>query len=102
LATVYITEFSGLARTQLGGDFGTSPIAPKVAGQTVAIGGASVASTAFNASTTLIRVHTDAICSIEVGGVAPVATATSARLAAGQTEYYGVTPGDKLAVITNT
>lgn len=76
--------------------------APAVAEQTVAIGGASAQSAAFNAATKIIRVHTDAICSIKVGGTNPTATATTMRMAAGQVEYFGVAPGDKIAVITNT
>jgi hypothetical protein len=46
-------------------------------------------------------VHTDAICSISFGSN-PTATATKARMAAGQTEYYAVNASDKVAVITNT
>ena len=35
-------------------------------------------------------------------GADPTATADSKRMAAGQTEYFTVAPGDKVAVITNT
>lgn len=109
MATVYITEFADLA-------FSTTPSqthAPRelaqaaqqapgpVVEQTVAIGGASAQSAAFNAATTLVRIHADSVCSI-LFGLNPTATATSARLAAGQTEYFGVYPGTKVAVITNT
>lgn len=102
MATVYVTEFAGVARTQFGGSFTQVALCAELANQTVAIGGSSAQSAAFNPSTTLIRVHTDAICSVKVGGASPTATAANARMAANQTEYFGVTPGDKLAVITNT
>jgi hypothetical protein len=72
--------------------------------QQVAIGAGSVAtSNPFNNLTTLIRVHTDAVCCIAMG-VNPTAVNTKMRLAANQTEYFAVPPGSnwKLAVITNT
>lgn len=74
---------------------------PAIASQTVAIGATSAQSNVFNDATTFVRVHTDAVCSIKFGPN-PTATATSMRMAANQTEYFAVTPGDKLAVITNT
>ena len=100
MATLYITEFA-----QAGVDGMNNPIpmasVPPLAKQTVGITAGSLASNAFNADTKLVRVHADAICSIEFGA-APVAAATSARMAAGQTEYYSVRGGMKVAVITNT
>jgi len=97
-ATVYIEEYSDsipVTRYQ-------AAVAPGLAKQTVAIGGSSTQSAAFGANTRLIRVHADSICSIEIGGTNPTATTTSARFVAGQTEYFLVNAGDKLAVITNT
>lgn len=112
MATLYITEFQAIGYaggpTWAAGTNGPTQAAqqPAVANQTVAIGGASVASAAFNAATTLVRLHTDSICSIAFtlpgSTTDPVATATSARMAANQTEYFGVVPGTKVAVITNT
>ena len=78
-----------------------APQEPSITDQTVAIGGASVQSAAFNAKTKFVRLHTDAICSV-VFGANPTAVATVKRMAAGQTEFFGVRPGDKVAVITNT
>lgn len=73
---------------------------PTLADQTVAIG-AEAKSSAFNANTTFIRIHVDAICSIKFGA-APTATTSNKRLAANQTEYFGVRPGDKVSIISNT
>lgn len=101
MATVYITEFAGIGRSQVGGSYMSVPITPAVANQTVGIG-ANTQSAAFSASTVLIRVHADSICSIAVGGTNPAATTSIARFGAGQTEYFGVTAGDKLAVIANS
>lgn len=97
MATLYIAEFRQV------GDLGRiqAPEQPPYAEQTVAIGVGSVQSSAFNTATKFIRVHTDAICSIKIGSN-PTATATTARMAAGQTEYFTVLAGHKLAVIVNT
>lgn len=111
MATLYVTEFQALGQAGLPtngyGPNGPTQAAqqpPVTADQTVAIGGASVASVAFNAATTLVRLHTDSICSILFGqpGATPTALTTSARMVAGQTEYFGVLPGMKVAVISNT
>lgn len=94
MATLYLAEFAE-------SDVNSSK-EPPIAEQTIAIGGSSVAcSNAFNARTRLIRVHTDAICSIAIGA-APTATAAKRRMAANQTEYFSVEAGFKVAVITNT
>jgi hypothetical protein len=100
MATLYITEF-GSANLSPTDQANQVKVMPPVAEQTVAIGAGSVASAAFNAATALVRVHTDAICSVVVGA-APVATAAKMRLAANATEYFKVTPGHQIAVITNT
>lgn len=99
-ATVYIEEFANQPAPQ-STVLWQAAKAPGITKQTVAIGGSSTQSAAFTSSTTLIRVHTDAICSIEIGGTNPTATVTSMRFAANQTEYFVVNPGAKLAVITN-
>lgn len=99
MAVLYIAEFAGTYADH--GRGGSAAFAPPVTEQTVAIGGGSLSSAAFNAGTTLIRVHSDVISSIKIGS-APTATLTTSRLAAGQTEYYAVRPGDKIAVIANT
>lgn len=99
MAVLFIAEFEHIARMPNG------PVQiaemPAVAEQTVAIGGSSTQSSAFNAATNYIRVHTDAICSILIGSN-PTATSSKTRMAADQTEYFKVKAGDKIAVITNT
>jgi hypothetical protein len=99
MAVVYIQEYAEQARDN---NARTIPAGqePPVTSQTVAIGGASVQSSAFNAKTCFVRIHTDAICSVKFGSN-PTVTATDARLAANTTEFFGVRPGEKVAVITN-
>lgn len=99
MAVLYVTEFADVGTHMLG----VIPVAnyPEKANQTVAIAGASAQSAAFNADTRFIRLHTDAVCSIEIN-VNPTATTVMARLAADQTEYFAVQAGHKVAVIANT
>ena len=74
--------------------------------QQLAIGVTSVASAAFGGRTRLVRLHTDAACRINFvsanPSTDPVAAATTQRLAANSTEYFGVRPGWKVAVIQST
>ena len=99
MATLYIAEFASVGGT---GNFVVAgAFAPPITEQTVAIGGGSLQSAAFNTNTSFIRVHTDAICSIAFG-TNPTASAAKMRLAASQTEYFSVVPGQKIAVITNS
>lgn len=75
---------------------------PPLAEQTITYAGASVqCSNAFHGSTRLIRVHTDAICSIAIGGD-PTATTNTRRMAANTTEYFGAESGQRIAAIANT
>jgi hypothetical protein len=98
MATLYVAEFDSVGGS---GNFVTQAAnMPPLAEQTVAIGGSSTQSSAFNASTKFLRIHTDAICSVAVG-TSPTATAANMRLAANQTEYLTVKGGAKIAVITN-
>jgi hypothetical protein len=103
MAKLYITEYSDIAQTVRG----SAPVGQEnsdVVEQTpVTIGGGSLSSSAFAATTTYVRIHADAICSIAFG-TSPTATANSRRLAADTTEYFGVPKGSsyKVAVITNT
>jgi hypothetical protein len=102
MATVYITEYARQGRDASGFQMVVAD-EPPVANQTVAITAGSVQSSAVNALTKFLRIHTDAICSIEIG-TNPTATATTRRLAANSTEYFSIPLGAsyKVAVITNT
>lgn len=94
--TLYVTEFTGPPAVSV---YYQAANTPAVANQTVAISGVSAQSAAFNSSTKLVRVHTDVACHVVVGGASPTATTSSMRLGAGQTEYFVVTAGQRLAVI---
>jgi hypothetical protein len=101
MATLYVSEFVSIAGT---GNFAiaAAQVTP-VAEQTITISGVSTPSAAFNANTRFVRVHCDAICSL-AWGTNPTATTGKMRMAANQTEYFGIPLGNnyKVAVITNT
>lgn len=101
MATLYITEFNFMG--QAPNSAPQMAQEPPLAEQTVAIGVSSTPSSNFQTGTRFVRIHTDSICSIAFG-TNPTATALKARLAANQTEYYGVPEGGsyKIAVITNS
>ena len=102
MTVLYVAEFSQLVTTPNG--IAAMALQSPLAEQTMSITASSTTLTnPFNSATKFIRVHTDSICSIKVGG-APVATTSTARMAANQTEYFGVAQnsGWNIAVITNT
>lgn len=94
--TLYVTEFVGPPTVSV---YYQAVNTPANANQTVAIGGASTQSAAFTTGSRIVRIHTDVACHLEIGGTNPVATTSSMRLAADQTEYFVVAAGQKLAVI---
>lgn len=101
MATLYVTEFKAIGG---GGNFPVAgALQAPIAEQTVAIGGTTAQSSAFNANTTFVRLNCDAVCSI-LFGTNPTATAAKCRLSANTTEYFSVPAGlaYKVAVITNT
>jgi hypothetical protein len=106
MAFLYITEFAEL---EIGpaGRAGQIAMQPPLAEQAIANGGGNTQSAAFNSKTRLVRLHTDSICAVEFG-LNPTAIAAGAtgtlRLAANQTEYFGVPAGQsfKVAVILST
>lgn len=57
-------------------------------------------SAAFNAKTKFIRLHVKTAASYKFGAN-PTATVTTPRMAAGSTEFFGVNPGDKVALVDN-
>lgn len=91
--TLYVTEYAENPPVT----FQAAPT-PALRSATVAISASSAQSLAFTSATRLVRLHCDVACLVEVGSANPTAVATSARLAAGQTEYFRVMPGSKVAV----
>lgn len=101
MATLYIDEYASIPTLTSWGAMPQAPATPPIATQAITISGSSTASAAFNAKTTFVLLHTDAICSIAFGA-APTAVTTASRMNANETRFYGVVTGQKVAVITNT
>lgn len=100
MATLYVAEFNAIGGS---GNFSVQGgFAPPSQEQVVAIGGGSVQCVdPFLHSTHFVRVSTDTTCSIAFGPN-PVASPNSMRMPANSTEYFAVSPGDKVAVIINS
>jgi hypothetical protein len=99
MASVRIEEWQFLHQGMTG--VASAPMFPVLAFQQVALGAGSTQSAAFSAATRYIRVQAEGIACIDIGPN-PTADAAKLRLTAGQTEFYGVSPGWKLACITTT
>ena len=104
MAKLYVTEYSDVPSAYAAASMQLVREPPLVDQAPVAIGTVAQ-SLPFNASTRIVRLHTDAICSIAIGPPATTnATTNNQRMAANQTEYKLV-PGNSgyvVSVITNT
>lgn len=100
MAILDVTEYAELAYAGTGHRIPAGQ-EPSVRHQQVAIGATSVQSQVFMDTTRFIRIHSDVACRIAIG-VNPTASAASMRVVAGGTEYLGVLPGLKIAVIATT
>lgn len=105
-AFLFITEFESLLENTLAGR-GAPVRCPSLADQAVAFGAFSAVSQPFSPQTRIERLHSNAIVCVKVGSRAPVAVplglgGATARMVAGQTEYFAVRPGDAVAVITSS
>lgn len=102
MALVDISEYRNLARDGQNSVIQTG-VEPSIANQQVAITAGSLQSAALDTATRFVRIHTDAACRIEIG-VNPTAAATSKRMAANSSEFFGIPGGVafKVAVITTT
>lgn len=98
-ATLYVTEFQGAPPLSV---YYQAARAPAQTQQAITFTVASVQSAAFGTLTGMIRIQCTVICNVTVGGTNPTATTSTMRLLAGQTEYFLVIPGDKIAVITGS
>lgn len=97
MAKLFITEFQYLENAN---DIGGVPQVARMPGttQVITFTTSSVQSTAFAATTRFVRVISDGAGCLAYGSN-PTATTSSMRIAADSPEYFGVMPGQKLAVI---
>jgi hypothetical protein len=99
MSTLYIAEIASLGLGARGEEV-AAPTMPPLAEQTVPITNASLASRPFGGATRFVQLHCDATCSVTFGP-APVAATSNQRLAANETRFVSVTPGQAVAVIAN-
>ncbi len=99
MATLCITEYAELPDQR--GQMILIGKEPSIAVQKVAIGVASTQAVAFKAGTKFVRLNTDAACAFKMGADPTAVAATCSRMSAGATEFFGITKGHKLAVITS-
>lgn len=97
MTKLYITEYA-----MVGGIAIQVPLEPPIAEQVIDYTAGVATSNPLTPETTLIRLHTDAICSVEIGHN-PIATTNSQRMAANQTEYKSISPnvGMTVSAISN-
>lgn len=100
MAILDITEYDSLAYDSAGKLVMTG-MEPCHLNQQVDITAGSLQSAAFGDTTRFVRIHADVPCRLAIG-TNPTASAASMRVGAGGTEYLGVRPGLKLAVIATT
>jgi len=94
-----ITEYGELAMTGRG-SLVMAGQEPSTRNQQVEIAASSAQSESLSDVTRFVRLHAEAACRVAVGAN-PTASSTSMRMGAGGTEYLGVTPGLKIAVIAS-
>jgi len=91
MAKVYVSQYA---------DFrGGAPYGGPIQTDTASSTGSSAAVATVAANCNFIRVHTDGIISLNIGAAASVNTP---RMAANTTEYFSVSEGQVVNVITNT
>lgn len=104
MTKLYITEYPSLGAVTINGTgVVQAPLEPEFTTQVVDFTSGVAQSAAFQPNTVLVRLNTDAICSI-LFGKNPTATTSSQRMSANQTEYKQVGKGlnYKVSAITNT
>jgi hypothetical protein len=96
MALLRITEFSGIAVVPGAEAQVAQGI---VAHQTITIG-AQADSAPLSNATRIVRLKAEANCCVVWGQPEQTATTNHILIAAGETEYFGVAPGDEISCIT--
>jgi hypothetical protein len=97
MTKLFISEFQTLPNGQWKGRSMQCVPLPSLGTQVINLG-ASTQSAAMQTGTQVVRLHAVAACHVVVGAN-PTATTNDMRLGEGQTEYFSIEPGLKIAVI---
>jgi len=105
VATAYLREYANVAAAF--GNLVQAGAEPALADQTITTSGISAPSTAFNANTRVLCISTPAAQAVSclfsaTPGATPTALVTSLRLPANSLVFFGVRPGDIVALIDVT
>jgi hypothetical protein len=93
---LFVTEYASLASDTFSTGIAAA-LEPALAEQAITISGTSAASAAFNTRTCFVMLHAqEAVCL--KWGTAPTAVTTAQRMAAGETRFVGVPPGQSYKV----
>ena len=99
MSKAYVTEYSG----PLMGGNAQVVSSRSIRTQVVDFsGGAARTALPFSDNTKIVRVNVDAICCKKTGDVNVAASTSDERMAADNTEYFGVQPGDYMSFISTT
>lgn len=97
-AKLYVSEYKELGNAS--GHVAQVALDPPLAEQVVDYSGGVASSNAFKGSTQYVRIICDTQCSVQFG-TAPTATTSTKLVPALTPEYFGVSPGNKISVISN-
>lgn len=97
-AKLYISEYNLIGNAS--GHIAQIANEPVIADQVVDYSGGVASSTAFKGSTQYVRILCDTQCSVQFG-TTPTATTSTKLIPALTPEYFGVSPGFKISVISN-
>jgi hypothetical protein len=95
MATAFVTEYFRLSKDANGGRVAAGK-EPANTTQSITFS-SSTQSAAFQASTSVIRIWVSSQAHVKVGAN-PTADANDTPLSAKNPEYFGVNPGDKIAI----
>jgi hypothetical protein len=106
MAIVSIIEFQDMPTTSGPGNpavpVGAFVTPGMIVQPVITLSGASQQSAAFGPKTAFIRVHNSGIMNFTIGANPTAVLQAAGRQPADRTEYFGVSAGDKIAVITDT
>jgi len=105
MATAYLREYANAAAVH--GNLVQAGAEPGLADQTITTSGTTAPSNAFHANTQMIAISTPAAQAVAclfspTRGATPTALVSSLRLPANSIFFFGVRPGDKVALIDVT
>ena len=99
MSNLSITEYEQLARGA-NGDRIPAGDEPSLVIQNVTFTTSSAQSAAFNSKTRFVRIISDVDARFVIGENPTASASESSLISAGAPEYFGVNPGDKIAIIS--